>query len=61
MVILGSGSEPIDVSDRPRFVPREQSLASVLRPSLVDFGLLAFFTIAAFAGAFVAFVRYDVR
>ena len=61
MVFLGSGSEPIDASDMPRFVPQQQSLAAVLKPSMVDFGLLAMFTIVAFAGAFVAFVRYDVR
>jgi len=61
MVFLGSGGEPIDASDMPRFVPQQESLSAVLKPSLMDFGLLAMFTVVAFAGAFVAFVRYDVR
>lgn len=57
----GSNDEPIDVSEMPRYEAPEQSLSNALAPSIIDFGLLAFFSIAAFAGAFLAFVRYDVR
>jgi hypothetical protein len=51
----------IDTSDLPRFVPPEMSLAGAVAPAMYDFGLLALYTIACFAGAFVLFLRYDVR
>ena len=53
--------EPLDLSELPRFEPPAQSYAEAVAPSIVDFGLLSFFSIAAFAGAFLAFLRYDVR
>lgn len=61
IMFMGSGAEAVDASDRPRFVEPEESVADVLRPSVLDFGLLSVFTVLAFAGAFVAFIRYDVR
>jgi ABC-type transport system involved in multi-copper enzyme maturation permease subunit len=51
----------LDLNDLPRFVASQHSFAEALAPAAVDFGLLAFYTIAAFAGAFVAFLKYDVR
>ena len=57
----GGDEESLDTRELPRFeAPREQ-FAAVIGPSMVDLGLLAFFSILAFAGAFVAFIRYDVR
>jgi len=38
-----------------------RSVAEVIQASLVDFGLLAMFTLLAFSGAFLAFIRYDIR
>lgn len=61
MVFLGSGGEPVDASDMPRFVEPIETLTMVLQPSMIDFGLLSIFTVVVFAGAFVAFIRYDVR
>ena len=61
IMFLGSGAEQVDASDMPRFVEPEESISEVLRSSILDFGLLSIFTVMAFAGAFVAFVRYDVR
>ena len=60
-MFLGSGGEAVDTSDMPEFVEPKESLSTVLRPSMIDFGLLSVFTVIAFAGAFVAFIRYDVR
>ncbi len=60
-MFLGSGGEAVDASDMPKFVEPKESLSAVLRPSMIDFGLLSVFTVIAFAGAFVAFIRYDVR
>lgn len=57
----GSNDETLDVSELPRFEAPEHTLAEALAPSIIDIGLLSLFSIAAFAGAFVAFLRYDVR
>lgn len=51
----------LDLSDMPKFTPPEHTYTAALAPTLVDFGLLGLFTLAAFAGAFVRFLRYDVR
>lgn len=51
----------LDVSDLPRYEPPKTSYADSVAPAVVDFGLLSIFTIVAFAGAFVRFLRYDVR
>jgi len=56
-----SEGESIDLSEMPEFVPPKRSFASVFGSVATDFGLLSILTIAAFAGAFVRFVRYDVR
>jgi len=53
--------EPIDPRELPVFeyeVPPNQEL---VERSLVDIGLLVLFNIVFFAGAFIAFLRYDVR
>ncbi|GMQ81885.1 MAG: hypothetical protein BMS9Abin05_1322 [Rhodothermia bacterium] len=60
-MFLGSGGEPVDASDMPEFIEPRESLSAVLKPSMIDFGLLSIFTVFAFAGAFIAFIRYDVR
>ncbi len=59
--VAGSGNQAIDTSDMPRFIAFEEPLAEVFLASILDFGLLAIFTLIAFAGAFFAFARYDVR
>lgn len=61
MMIGGGGSDPIDASDRPGFAEPRESISAVLSASIVDFGLLSLFTVLAFVGALVAFLRYDVR
>jgi ABC-type transport system involved in multi-copper enzyme maturation permease subunit len=62
LTIGGSrGDERIDVSDMPRFQAPRLKLAEVLPPVLPDMGILAIGTLLVFFGAFVAFLRYDVR
>ncbi len=51
----------LDVSQLPKFSAPAYSFADGLGATLVDLGLLALFTLAAFGAAFVAFLRYDVR
>ncbi|MFQ5629688.1 MAG: ABC transporter permease subunit [bacterium] len=54
-------SGALDISGVPKFEAPEHTLAAGFAPFVSDFGLLSLYTILAFAGAFVAFLRYDVR
>lgn len=54
-------TEPLDLSELPRFTEPERSLNASLGSSLLDMGILSLFALAAFFGAFVGFLRYDVR
>ena len=52
---------PIDPYELPVFEYDEPSSTTLINDSLLDVGLLALFNIIFFVGAFVAFLRYDVR
>ena len=51
----------LDLSDMPRFETPKTSLGACIGPALADFGFLAVAGLLAFAGAVIAFLRYDVR
>jgi ABC-type transport system involved in multi-copper enzyme maturation permease subunit len=51
----------LDISGMPRYEGADLPMEAVVEGSLVDMGLLAFFTLFFFAVAYVAFLRYDVR
>jgi hypothetical protein len=51
----------LDYSDAPRFTPPVVSLAEIAAPVAADCGLLVLFTVLAFGGAMVRFLRYDLR
>jgi hypothetical protein len=53
--------EPIDPAELPRFEFRGPTLTASLNAALPDLGLLALFNLVFFAGAVVAFNRYDAR
>jgi ABC-type transport system involved in multi-copper enzyme maturation permease subunit len=53
--------ERIDPAEMPEFKYTPPGLTAVLAASASDIGLLAIFNLLFFAGAFVAFSRYDVR
>jgi hypothetical protein len=53
--------EPIDPAELPVFEYQAPDAASTISEALPDLGLLALFNIMFFMGAFVAFLRYDVR
>ncbi|MFQ5631283.1 MAG: ABC transporter permease [bacterium] len=62
----GDGEEeeeekPIDPHELPEFQYAGIPLDMVVNAALPDIGLLALFNIIFFAGAFVAFLRYDLR
>jgi len=51
----------LDVSDRPRFVFKEEALKDKLSEVLPYWGILVLFNVVFFAAAFAGFMRYDVR
>ncbi len=57
----GRDKGTLDVSDMPRFVAPVLNISEAVSRSIIDFGLLCLYTLTAFAGAFVVFLRYDVR
>jgi len=54
-------TEPLDLTEMPRFQPPQYTYKEAIAPSVLDMGLLSLYSLLAFAGAFVAFLRYDVR
>jgi ABC-type transport system involved in multi-copper enzyme maturation permease subunit len=52
---------PINPADLPEFVWRQATTAEVIRAGVFDLSVLTLFNLLFFAGAFVAFLRYDVR
>jgi len=51
----------LDVSDRPRFVFKEEALKDKLSEVLPYWGILVLFNVVFFGAAFAGFMRYDVR
>jgi len=51
----------LDISDRPRFVFKEEALRDKLNAVLPYWGILVLFNVVFFVMAFVGFLRYDVR
>ena len=59
---IDSGRElSLDLSDMPQFSHPRPGFQEVFSAAILDLGWLGITTLLAFAGAFVAFVRYDVR
>ena len=57
----GAGDKPLDLTEMPQYEAPSPSFEEAISPSIIDIGLLALYSIVGFAGAFVAFLRYDVR
>ncbi|HSR54060.1 MAG TPA: ABC transporter permease subunit [Acidobacteriota bacterium] len=57
----GAESPTLDPAEVPAYTPPDRTLEAALAPSILDLGLLALYSLAAFAAAFLAFLRYDVR
>jgi ABC-type transport system involved in multi-copper enzyme maturation permease subunit len=51
----------LDISDMPAFTPPRPTIGEVAAAIVLDAGMLGLASLLAFAGAFVAFLRYDVR
>ena len=57
----GEEEKPIDAKELPPFEYSNPALGETVQAALFDIGLLGFFNLIFFAGAFVRFLKYDVR
>ena len=57
----GAKPKPIDPQELPAFRFTPATLANVFPGAMLDLGLLVLFNLVFFAGAFVGFLRFDVR
>ncbi|MFZ5514988.1 MAG: ABC transporter permease subunit [Candidatus Zhuqueibacterota bacterium] len=58
---FGRDKGKLDVSGLPRYQSPGRSVMQILHPALMDFTLLAVYTLLALTGSFMAFMKYDVR
>jgi hypothetical protein len=59
--IAGGRVSLISLSEMPRFEAPKIQLPEYIGPAFIDTGLLVIVGMMVFAGAFAAFLRYDVR
>jgi hypothetical protein len=52
---------PVDFDSVPKFQEHTMTLGQSLKLAIWDIGLLILINLGLFAGAFVSFLRYDVR
>ena len=57
----GSNSPTLDPAEVSVFSSQPRSISEIASGTLEDVGLMALYSLLAFAGAFVGFLRYDVR
>ncbi|GAB5520669.1 MAG: hypothetical protein RhofKO_29200 [Rhodothermales bacterium] len=53
--------DPIDPQELPQYQFSVPDTGTLMSRAAIDFGVLALFNVLFFAGAFVAFLKYDVR
>ena len=53
--------EPINPREIPEFTYQSPELSNILQDSLPDIAILILFNLVFFCGAFIAFLRYDLR
>jgi ABC-type transport system involved in multi-copper enzyme maturation permease subunit len=57
----GRDEGSLDLSQLPVFSAPVHTFSEALRPAIIDMAILALYIFIAFAGAFVMFLKYDVR
>ncbi len=62
-VKIGGGREEssLDLSEIPKFVEPQYAFAQAFSPAIIDVGIIVLFTLMAYAGAYIAFSKYDLR
>ena len=57
----GRSDGSLNTSEVPKFVDPDYTFAQALKPTIIDIGLLLLYSLMSYAGAFIAFLKYDLR
>ncbi|MCP4580744.1 MAG: ABC transporter permease subunit [candidate division Zixibacteria bacterium] len=57
----GADAGALDISGLPQYIVPVSNFAEIVAQTVIDFGLLCLYIMMAFAGAFISFLRYDIR
>ena len=60
-VKMGRQESSLDISELPKYVDTAYSMSASLGVIITDIGLLFLYILISYAGAFVAFLKYDLR
>ncbi|MFC1495499.1 DUF3526 domain-containing protein [Thermodesulfobacteriota bacterium] len=53
--------QPLDLSEMPKFQFINHELDKIFESTVIDIGIISLYILLIIAGAFIAFIRYDVR
>lgn len=53
--------QSLDLSSLPRYQHPHRFFSDSFSPAIIDFGILGVYTLLVFAGAFLRFLKYDIR
>lgn len=51
----------IETKDMPKFSYPKESVAAAIAPSIIDMAIIILLSLGAFAGAYISFLKYDLR
>ncbi len=57
----GRQSNSLDFKEVPKYVDPNYTFAQAMQPSIIDLGLLLVYSLISFGGAYLVFLRYDLR
>jgi hypothetical protein len=60
-MLLSGDQGKVNIGDMPQYEYKPEALGKSFARTLPDIGLMAFLIIVFFAGAYVSFLKYDVR
>lgn len=60
-ISTGRAESSLDLKEVPKFTQPGQTISQAVVPTIIDVGLMMFFTLLSFGGAFFTFTKYDLR
>lgn len=60
-ISTGRNESSLDLKEMPKFIEPNYNFSQAFIPTIIDIGLIVFFTILSYAGTFIAFTKYDLR
>ena len=57
----GRDESSLNLREVPKFTQPSHTISQAVVPTIIDIGLMMFFTLFSFGGAFFSFNKYDLR